>query len=71
MLELYDLSLLPRTLEYFTIEKRVRKDIEQVGAGGLSILKEIGIFLEVPITKCTTANNVWKNALKTPLKSEK
>jgi methylamine methyltransferase corrinoid activation protein len=43
MLELYDLSLLPRTLEYVTIEKRVRKDIEQVGAGGLSILKEIGI----------------------------
>jgi [Co(II) methylated amine-specific corrinoid protein] reductase len=53
MLELYDLSLLPRTLKYVTIEKRVRKDIEQVGAGGLSILKEIGIFLEVPITKCT------------------
>jgi methylamine methyltransferase corrinoid activation protein len=53
MLELYGLPLLPKTLEYVTIEKRVCKDIEQVGAGGLSILKEIGIFLEVPIMKCT------------------
>ena len=53
MLELYGLPLLPKTLEDVTIEKRVRRDIEQVGAGGLSILKEIGIFLEVPIKKCT------------------
>jgi methylamine methyltransferase corrinoid activation protein len=52
MLELYGLPLLPKTLEDVTIEKRVRRDIEQVGAGGLSILKEIGIFLEVPIKKC-------------------
>jgi methylamine methyltransferase corrinoid activation protein len=34
------------------IKKKVRKDIEHVGAGGLSILKEIGIFLEVPVDKC-------------------
>ncbi len=52
MLELYNLPLLPKTLESVSIEKRVRKDIEQVGDGGLSILKEIGIFLEVPVTRC-------------------
>ena len=52
MLELYGLPSLPETLENVTIEKRVRKDIEQVGEGGLSILKELGIFLEVPVTKC-------------------
>jgi len=56
MLELYGLPPLPKTLEHITIEKRVRKDIEQVGAGGLSILKEIGIFLEVPVTRCIDCN---------------
>jgi len=52
MLNLYNLPPLPKTLENVSIEKRVHRDIEQVGAGGLSILKEIGIFLEVPVTKC-------------------
>jgi methylamine methyltransferase corrinoid activation protein len=52
MLELYGLPPLPKTLEHAIIEKRVRKDIEQVGTYGLSILKEIGIFLEVPVNKC-------------------
>ncbi len=44
--------LLPKTLEHVSIEKRVSKDIEQVGPGGLAILKEIGIILEVPVEKC-------------------
>ncbi len=52
MLELYGLPPLPKTLEHVSIEKRVSKDIEQVGAGGLTILKEIGIILEVPVEKC-------------------
>lgn len=52
MLDLYCLPRLPKTLEYASIEKRVSKDIEQVGAGGLAILKEIGIILEVPVEKC-------------------
>jgi methylamine methyltransferase corrinoid activation protein len=52
MLEIYNLPLLPKTLEHVSIEKRVLKDIEQVGTNGLSILKEIGIFLEVPVPKC-------------------
>jgi methylamine methyltransferase corrinoid activation protein len=52
MLELYGLPPLPKTLEHVSIEKRVRKDIEQVGSSGLAILKEIGIILEVPVDKC-------------------
>lgn len=52
MLELYNLPPLPKTLEHVSIEKRVSKDIEEVGSGGLSILKEIGIILEVPVEKC-------------------
>ena len=52
MLELYKLPPLPKTLEHVSIEKRVRKDIEQVGKGGLSILRDIGIFLEVPVSRC-------------------
>ncbi|MCQ1537327.1 methylamine methyltransferase corrinoid protein reductive activase [Methanosarcina sp. KYL-1] len=52
MLELYGLPLLPKTLEHAEIEKRVRKDIEEVGKEGLSILKEIGIILEVPVDRC-------------------
>ncbi len=52
MLELYGLPPLPKTLEHVSIEKRVSKDIEQVGSGGLAILKEIGIILEVPVEKC-------------------
>jgi len=52
MLELYGLPKLPKTLEHASIEKRVSKDIEQVGVGGLAILKEIGIILEVPVEKC-------------------
>jgi methylamine methyltransferase corrinoid activation protein len=52
MLELYGLPKLPKTLEHADIEKRVSKDIEQVGVGGLAILKEIGIILEVPVEKC-------------------
>jgi methylamine methyltransferase corrinoid activation protein len=52
MLELYGLPKLPKILEHADIKKRVRKDIEEVGTGGLSILKEIGIFLEVPVDKC-------------------
>lgn len=52
MLELYGLPPLPKILEHVSIEKRVSKDIEQVGPGGLAILKEIGIILEVPVEKC-------------------
>ncbi|AGF96867.1 methylamine methyltransferase corrinoid protein reductive activase [Methanosarcina mazei] len=52
MLELYGLPKLPETLEHVSIEKRVSKDIEQVGVGGLALLKEIGIILEVPVEKC-------------------
>jgi methylamine methyltransferase corrinoid activation protein len=52
MLELYGLPKFPKILEHADIKKRVRKDIEQVGIGGLAILKEIGIFLEVPVDKC-------------------
>lgn len=67
MLELYGLPKLPITLEHASIEKRVSKDIEQVGVGGLAILKEIGIILEVPVEKCiycqTCVNECPENAL--------
>ena len=60
MLELYGLPPLPKTLEHVSIEKRVSKDIEQVGSGGLSILKEIGIILEVPVEKCIACKKCIK-----------
>lgn len=60
MLELYGLPPLPKTLEHVSIEKRVSKDIEQVGSGGLSILKEIGIILEVPVEKCISCKKCIK-----------
>lgn len=67
MLELYSLPPLPKTLENVTFEKRVHKDIEQAGTVGISILKEIGIFLEVSITKCINCKQCLeeypKNAL--------
>ncbi|WP_048183960.1 methylamine methyltransferase corrinoid protein reductive activase [Methanosarcina sp. MTP4] len=52
MLEMYGIPVLPETLEHASIERRVSKDIEEVGAEGLAILKEIGINLEVPVSKC-------------------
>lgn len=52
MLGMYGLPLLPKTLEHAEIEKRVRKDIEDLGKEGLSVLKEIGILLEAPVEKC-------------------
>ena len=60
MLELYGLPPLPKTLEHVNIEKRVSKDIEHVGPGGLSILKEIGIILEVPVEKCIACKKCIK-----------
>jgi methylamine methyltransferase corrinoid activation protein len=60
MLELYGLPPLPKTLEHVSIEKRVSKDIEHVGPGGLSILKEIGIILEVPVEKCIACKKCIK-----------
>lgn len=52
MLEMYGIPILPKNLEHVNIEKRVSKDIEEVGKEGLVILKEIGITLEVPVEKC-------------------
>lgn len=60
MLELYGLPPLPKTLEHVSIEKRVSKDIEHVGPGGLSILKEIGIILEVSVEKCIACKKCIK-----------
>ncbi|MDD4330972.1 MAG: methylamine methyltransferase corrinoid protein reductive activase [Methanosarcinaceae archaeon] len=52
MLEMYGIPTLPKNLEDANIDKRVKKDIEEVGREGLAILKEIGIILEVPVEKC-------------------
>lgn len=52
MLEMYGIPKIPKTLAQVEIEKRVYKDIENLGEEGLFVLKEIGIILEVPVEKC-------------------
>lgn len=60
MLDMYGIPRLPETLEHANIEKRVSKDIEEVGKEGLAILKEIGITLEVPVEKCVHCHKCEK-----------
>lgn len=52
MLELSKITPFPKDISQVNIEKRVSKDIDDVGIQGLSIVKDIGIFLEAPVEKC-------------------
>lgn len=52
MLQMYGIPLFPSALKDVEIEKRVKKDIDDVGYLGLEIVKNIGIILEAPVEKC-------------------
>ncbi|MEZ5334215.1 MAG: methylamine methyltransferase corrinoid protein reductive activase [Methanolobus sp.] len=53
MLEMYGIPAFPQDLEKVDIERRVSRDIDDVGYLGLDIVKDIGITLEAPVEKCT------------------
>ncbi|WP_319506168.1 methylamine methyltransferase corrinoid protein reductive activase [uncultured Methanolobus sp.] len=52
MLEMYGIPVFPQDLEKTEIEKRVSRDIDDVGTLGLDIVTNIGITLEAPVEKC-------------------
>ncbi|TGC09003.1 methylamine methyltransferase corrinoid protein reductive activase [Methanolobus halotolerans] len=52
MLQMYGLPAFPKDLGEVYIEKRVKRDIEDVGILGLEIVTDIGIILEAPVKKC-------------------
>jgi methylamine methyltransferase corrinoid activation protein len=52
MLEMYGIPVFPQDLEKVEIERRVSRDIDDVGYLGLDIVKDIGITLEAPVEKC-------------------
>jgi methylamine methyltransferase corrinoid activation protein len=60
MLELYKIKPFPRTLEKVHIEKRVSRDIDDVGRDGIDIVKDIGITLEAPVEKCILCHKCEK-----------
>ncbi|MGM0771501.1 MAG: methylamine methyltransferase corrinoid protein reductive activase [Halobacteriota archaeon] len=52
MLEMYSLPSLPETYENPGIEKRVAKDIDEVGKEGLKIVSDLGIIIEENAPEC-------------------
>ncbi|WP_321417922.1 methylamine methyltransferase corrinoid protein reductive activase [uncultured Methanomethylovorans sp.] len=60
MLNLYKIKPFPRALEKVHIEKRVSRDIDDVGRDGIDIVKDIGITLEAPVEKCILCHKCEK-----------
>ncbi len=52
MLEMYGIPVIPEDLEQVDIQKKVSRDIDDVGRLGVDIVKDIGIILEAPVEKC-------------------
>jgi methylamine methyltransferase corrinoid activation protein len=52
MLEMYKIPVFPENIKEVEIEKRVVRDIDDVGKLGLEIVKDIGIILEAPVVDC-------------------
>ncbi len=52
MLDMYGITAFPQDTEKVNIEKRVYRDIDDVGYKGLDIVKDIGIILEGVVEKC-------------------
>ncbi|MDA0525058.1 methylamine methyltransferase corrinoid protein reductive activase [Methanococcoides alaskense] len=52
MLEMYELPPLPETFINPRIEKRVARDIDEVGEGGLQIVGDLGIIIEEHAPTC-------------------
>jgi methylamine methyltransferase corrinoid activation protein len=60
MLEMYGIPIFPENLEEVEIEKKVIRDIDDVGYLGLDIVKDIGIILEAPVDKCVLCHKCEK-----------
>ena len=60
MLEMYNIPVYPGTLKDVNIEKRVVRDIDDVGYLGLDVVADIGITLEAPVVKCTLCHKCEK-----------
>lgn len=52
MIEMYNITPFPEDREDVEIEKKVIRDIDDVGTFGLDIVADIGIILEAPVEKC-------------------
>lgn len=61
MLQLYKIKPFPENLEKVNIERRVSKDIDDVGEKGIEIVKDIGIILEAPVIKCIMCHKCEKD----------
>ncbi|WP_048830919.1 methylamine methyltransferase corrinoid protein reductive activase [Methanomethylovorans hollandica] len=61
MLQLYKIKPFPQNLEKVNIERRVSKDIDDVGEKGIEIVKDIGIILEAPVVKCIMCHKCEKD----------
>jgi methylamine methyltransferase corrinoid activation protein len=61
MLQLYKIKPFPENLEKVNIERRVSKDIDNVGEKGIEIVKDIGIILEAPVIKCIMCHKCEKD----------
>ncbi|MDO9516730.1 MAG: methylamine methyltransferase corrinoid protein reductive activase [Methanosarcinaceae archaeon] len=60
MLGMYNIPVYPESLKEVNIEKRVVRDIDDVGYLGLYVLADIGITLEAPVVKCTLCHKCEK-----------
>jgi methylamine methyltransferase corrinoid activation protein len=61
MLQLYKIKPFPENLAKVNIERRVSKDIDDVGEKGIEIVKDIGIILEAPVEKCIMCHKCEKD----------
>ncbi|MDG6244666.1 MAG: methylamine methyltransferase corrinoid protein reductive activase [Methanolobus sp.] len=60
MLDMSDIPGFPKDLDKVQIEKRVYRDIDDIGYMGLDIVKDIGIILEAPVEKCILCHKCEK-----------
>jgi len=60
MLKLYKIEPFPPNLEKVHIERRVSRDIDDIGKKGLDIVKDIGTILEAPVEKCILCHKCEK-----------
>ncbi len=60
MIKMYNIKPFPSKLEKVNIERRVSRDIDDVGKKGLDIVKDIGTILEGPVEKCILCHKCEK-----------
>ena len=52
MLKMFNLRPFPHDETDPNVERRVARDIDDVGEGGVKMVEHIGVFLEAPVDKC-------------------